>query len=205
MLPYFLPSFCIIATITIRWTILKCQFCCNLTLNRTTCTTAWGWLCHDDRYYRAASGSCQRVVFSKAKYRWKINYSPTVRSTATHNIWLLAVKYRLISRFIFSLKNPLKHALIWVVTACLQEFVDPEDDFFMGTISLKDLVSIPMLKLNILLHIYDRKLCARPNAWMFWHEQVPCPPLNSNHNGLVDVIGECLLWSTYPRLVVVYD
>ena len=45
----------------------------------------------------------------------------------------------------------------------------------MGTISLKDLVSIPLLKLNILLHIYNRKLCARPNAWTFWHEQVPCP------------------------------
>ena len=53
------------------------------------------------------------------------------------------------------------------------EFVGPEDDFFMGTISLKDLVSIPLLKLNILLH--DRKLCAWPNAWTFWHEQVPCP------------------------------
>ena len=47
------------------------------------------------------------------------------------------------------------------------EFVGPEDDFFMGTISLKDLVSIPLLKLNILLHIYDRRLCARPNAWTF--------------------------------------
>ena len=106
-------------------------------------------------------------------------HSPIVRGTATHNIWLLAVRYRLISRFIFPLKNPLKHALIWGVTACLQEFVGQEDDFFMGTISLKDLVSIPLLKLNILLHIYDRKLCARQNAWTFWHEQVPCPPLNS--------------------------
>ena len=43
------------------------------------------------------------------------------------------------------------------------EFVGPEDDYFMGTISLKDLVFIPLLNtLNILLHIYDRKLCARP-------------------------------------------
>ena len=39
-----------------------------------------------------------------------MDHSPTVRSTATHNIWLLAVRYRLISRFIFALKNPLKHA-----------------------------------------------------------------------------------------------
>ena len=101
-------------------------------------------------------------------------------STATHNIWLLAVRYRLISRFIFSLKNPLKHApnTHWFEGwQCLfAEFAGPEDDFFMGTISLKDLVSIPLLKLNILLHIYDRKLCARPNAWTVWHEQVPCLP-----------------------------
>ena len=34
------------------------------------------------------------------------------------------------------------------------EFVGPEDDFFMGTISLKGLVFIPLLNtLNILLHI----------------------------------------------------
>ena len=48
------------------------------------------------------------------------------------------------------------------------EIVGPEDDCFMGTIALKDLVFIPLLNtLNILLHIYDRKLCAQPGAWMF--------------------------------------
>ena len=40
------------------------------------------------------------------------------------------------------------------------EFVGPENDCFMGIISLKDLVFIHLLNtLNILLHIYDRKLC----------------------------------------------
>ena len=35
------------------------------------------------------------------------------------------------------------------------EFVGPEDDLFMGTISLKDLVFIPLLNtLNILLHMH---------------------------------------------------
>ena len=48
------------------------------------------------------------------------------------------------------------------------EFVGPEDDCFMGTISLKDLVFIPLLNtLNILLHIYDRKLCEWPGIWTF--------------------------------------
>ena len=69
------------------------------------------------------------------------------------------------------------------------EFVGPDDDFFMGTISVKDLVFIPLLNtLNILLHIYDKKLCARPDAWTFWHEQVPSPHLNSTHNRLVQVM-----------------
>ena len=51
---------------------------------------------------------CLRISLTQTR-RCNI-HSPTVRSTATHNIWLLDVRYRLISRFIFSLKNPLKHA-----------------------------------------------------------------------------------------------
>ena len=48
------------------------------------------------------------------------------------------------------------------------EFVGPEDDCFMGAISLKDLVFIPLLNtLNILLYIYDRKLCAWPGIRTF--------------------------------------
>ena len=44
------------------------------------------------------------------------------------------------------------------MTACLQEFVGPEEDFFMGTISLKDLVSIPLLKHSI-AHLRQKALC----------------------------------------------
>ena len=82
------------------------------------------------------------------------------------------------------------------------EFVGPEDDCFMGTISLKDLVFIPLLNaLNILLHIYDRKLC----AWPVLTQAGTFSPLNSNDNRLAHLIGECLFCSTYPHLVVVYD
>ena len=50
----------------------------------------------------------------------------------------------------------------------LVEFVGPEDDCIMGIISLKDFVFIHLMNiLNILLHIYDRKLCACHSAWTF--------------------------------------
>ena len=86
------------------------------------------------------------------------------------------------------------------------EFVGPEDDCFMGTISLKDLVFIPLLNtLNILLHIYDRKLCAWPGIWPFWRKQVPSPPSIQTTIDSPIWSVKCLFCSTYPHLVVVYD
>ena len=72
-------------------------------------------------------GICRTFCVSASSQRQTNVYSPTVLSTATHCIWLLTVRYRLISRSprsnnknIFSLQNPVNHALIWGVTACLQ-------------------------------------------------------------------------------------
>ena len=73
------------------------------------------------------------------------------------------------------------------------EFVDAEDDSFMGTISLKDLVFIPLLNaLKILLHIYDRNFVhgrcmdVLTQAGSFY-------PLNSDDNGLAHFIGEMFI------------
>ena len=143
---------------------------------------------------------------------WDIQYSPTVRSTAMHNIWLLAVRYRLISRFIFALKNPLKHTPNthwfegWQLVC---RICRPRRQLFYGNNFLKRLSFHTSVEIkHSIAHIRQKALCTAQCMDVLTRAGtliVPHPPLNSNHNGLVDVIGECLLWSTYPRLVVVYD
>ena len=116
-----------------------------------------------------------------------IVYSPTVLSTSTHCLLHCLLLLTIIYRLIHTSPRSNNKKYVLVKESCqtridlrdgslFAEFVGP-DNCFIGTISLKDLVFIPLLNtLNILLHIYNRKLCARPGAWTFWHEQVPSPP-----------------------------
>ena len=105
--------------------------------------------------------------------KYRIPHSPTVLSTAAHCLLLPAIRYRLIHKSPTPNNKKYLHAKESCQTcidlrgySLFAEFACPEDTCFMGTISLKDLVFIPLLNiLNILLHIYDRKLCAQPKTF----------------------------------------
>ena len=74
------------------------------------------------------------------------------------------------------------------------EFVGPEDDFFYGNNFLKRLSFHTSVEIkHSIAHLRQKALCTVQCMDVLTRAGTLSPPLNSNHNGLVDVIGECLL------------
>ena len=139
-------------------------------------------------------------------------YSPTVLSTATHCLLLLWVRYRLIhtsprsnnKKYLLA-KESCQTRIDLTGGSLFAEFVGPEDDCFMGTISLKDLVFIPLLNtLKLTFYrIFTTESFVHGLDVLTWTGAFS--PSNQTTMDSSSWSVKCLFWSTYPHLVVVYD